>query len=176
MPVRTKTTRRVAIAAGILVGGLVIVTIAWFGYWHAVDTNPSGGHNSYGMRDYTPGEQKRAAESLVAGLNSHDPANVKLVRFDDYPDKDAADKAIDANIAAALPPPDCSYVLVGVDDEGEHDPDGARWYQPQHAWGFDMNLEQQCPGTPSTPRTIRVIAIPSGMGGLWAEAALYPQP
>jgi hypothetical protein len=38
-----------------------------------------------------------------------------------------------------------------------------------------MNLQQLCPGRPPTSRIIRVVAIPSGMGGYWAEAALFNQ-
>jgi hypothetical protein len=47
------------------------------------------------------------------------------------------------------------------------------WFSGRsQARGFDMKLQQLCPGQQPKPRTIRVIAIPSGMGGYWAEAAL----
>ena len=66
--------------------------------------------------------------------------------------------------------------LVGVEDKGEQEHPAALppWYgdASQHARGFDMKLLQLCPGQHPKPRTIRVIAIPSGMGGYWAEAAL----
>jgi len=66
--------------------------------------------------------------------------------------------------------------LVGVEDKGEQEHPAALppWYgdASQHAWGFDMKLQQLCPGQQPTLRTIRVIAIPGGMGGYWAEAAL----
>lgn len=172
MAVMTRKTRKAAIAVGIVLGVVVIAAVAWFWYWHIVDTNPNGGHNSYGMRAYTPEVQQKAAESIVAALNTHNPDNVKLLRFRGYPDNGAAEKAIDDNIAAALPSPDCRYTLISIEDKGEQDPAAAPWYRPQHAWGFDMKLHQLCPGRQSTPRTIRVIAIPSGMGGYWAEAAL----
>ncbi|WP_141564464.1 hypothetical protein [Mycolicibacterium palauense] len=171
------SSARIAVIAAGMVGGIVVIAAAgWFWYWHTVDTNPSGGHNSYGMRDYTPEEQKKAAESLVAGLNTHDLDKVELLRFRNYPHQEIAEKAIDENIVAALPPPDCRYVLDGVEDKGEQDPAAAPWYQPEHAWGFDMKLQQRCPGQQPTPRTIRVIAIPSGMGGYWAEAAFKEEP
>jgi hypothetical protein len=42
------------------------------------------------------------------------------------------------------------------------------WFNgPEHAWGFDMNLQQLCSGQQPTPH-----AIPEGMGGFWAKVAL----
>ncbi|MET4432925.1 hypothetical protein ABIA65_006254 [Mycolicibacterium sp. 624] len=39
------------------------------------------------------------------------------------------------------------------------------WFNgPEHAWGFDMNLQQLCSGQQPTPH-----AIPEGMGGFWAK-------
>jgi hypothetical protein len=42
------------------------------------------------------------------------------------------------------------------------------WFNgPEHAWGFDTNLQQLCSGQQPTPH-----AIPEGMSGFWAKAAL----
>jgi hypothetical protein len=60
MAVITKKTRIAAISAGIVVAIVAIGLVAWFWYWHIVDSrNPYGGHNSYGMRDYTPAVQEK---------------------------------------------------------------------------------------------------------------------
>ncbi|MBB3601689.1 hypothetical protein FHT40_001322 [Mycolicibacterium sp. BK556] len=128
--------------------------------------------NPYPMKDYNAATQQKAAEAVVAGLNTHNPDNVDLMRIDGQPESDANLKAITANITPTLPPPGCQYALNGVEDKGEQDPADVPWYHPSQARGFDMKLQQLCPGQPPTPRTIRVIAIPSGMGGYWAEAAL----
>jgi hypothetical protein len=169
--------RKAGIAAGILATIVLGVAAAWFGYWHVIDSrNPYGGHNSYGMRDYIPAVQEKAAKGIVAGLNTGNPDNVWLLRFHGHPESDVANKAIADNITTVLPAPGCQYTLVGVEDKGEqeHPPALVPWYgdASQHAWGFDMKLQQLCPGQAPSPRTIRVIAIPSGMGGYWAEAAL----
>jgi hypothetical protein len=176
MPVITNTRRAVLIASGVLVlalGGLV----AWVWYVDIVDSrNPYGGHNSYGMRDYTPKRQEEAAKAIVAGLNTRNPDNVELLRFDGQPESDVVNMAIAENVTAVLPAHGCQYALVSIEDKGEqeHPADLVPWYSKsvRHAWGFDMKLQQLCPTQQPTPRTIRVIAIPSGMGGGWAEAAL----
>jgi len=80
---------------------------------------------------------------------------------------------ISQNIAAVFPPPGCNYTLLSIEDMGQQDPADVPWFKgASQARGFDMKLDQLCPGQQPTPRTIRVIAIPSGMGGYWAEAAL----
>lgn len=175
-------TRMAVIGVGGIVGVLVIAAVAWFGYWQIVDSrNPYGGHNSYGMRDYTPADQKAAAQQIVAGLNTGNPDNVHLMRnHSGNPDRESDNAAIRANIAAVLPAPGCRYVLDAVEDKGEQEQpaDLVPWYANAlgHAWGFDMKLRQLCPGQQTTPRTIRVISIPSGMGGYWAEASLQKKP
>jgi hypothetical protein len=132
--------------------------------------------NPYPMKDYYGTEQQQhAAEDVVAGLNSRNPDNVELFRIDGQPESAAYATAITQNITAVLPPLGCRYTLVGTEDKGEQDPADVPWYHPGQARGFDMKLQQICPGQPPTPRTIRVIAIPSGMGGYWAEAALSNQ-
>ncbi|MCG5432011.1 hypothetical protein LV457_06865 [Mycobacterium sp. MYCO198283] len=175
----SKTRRAMAIAACTVFGVLVVAAVAWFGYWHVVDSrNPYGGHNSYGMRDYTPDVQQEAARKIVAGLNTGNPDRVQLVRYHGRPEYEAPNAAIKANITAVLPAPGCRYVLDAVEDKGEqaHPADLVPWYAKsvEHAWGFDMRLQQQCPGRQPTSRTIRVIAI-AGIGGYWAEAALREQ-
>lgn len=178
MPIITSTRKAVLTAAGVLavlvLGGLV----GWFWYVHIIDSrNPYGGHNSYGMRDYTSELQEDAAKRIVAGLNTRNPDNVELLRFDGQPESDVTNKAIAENITAVLPAPGCQYTLASIEDEGEqeHPADLVPWYSKavDHGWGFDMNLQQRCPAQQPTPRTIRVIAIPSGMGGFWAAAALW---
>jgi hypothetical protein len=185
MAVITKKTRIAAISAGIVVGIVAIGLVAWFWYWHIVDSrNPYGGHNSYGMRDYTPAVQEKAAQRIVSGLNTRNPDNVELLRFHGRPEYDVPNAAIRDNVAAVLPDPGCRYVLDGVVDRGEqdHPADLVPWYAKTvgHAWGFDMKLQQLCPGQHTTPRTIRVIAISPGefgsSGGYWAEAALEEEP
>ena len=173
-----KRTRKIVIAAGLLMvialGGFA--ALAWYG--HILDSrNPYGGHNSYGMRDYTPQDEEKAAQAIVAGLNTHNPDRVDLTRnHSGDPDREADNARIADNIRAVLPPPGCQYALVNVEDKGEQDPAQVPWFSgPRHAWGFDMHLRQLCPGQPPTPRIIRVIAI-AGMGGYWTKAALYDEP
>jgi hypothetical protein len=175
MATRSKA-RKAVIVGGVVVGVVVIAWVALFGYWYVVDSrNPYGGHNSYGMRDYTPEVQEKAARGIVAGLNTGNPDNVQLRRYPWHPESDAINALIRANITAVLPDSGCRYVLDGIEDKGEQDPVAARWYQPDHAWGFDMKLRQLRPGQQPTPRTIRVIALP-GIGGYWNQAALKEQP
>ena len=173
MPVINNARKAVLATTGVLavlvLGGLV----GWFWYVHIVDSrNPYGGHNSYGMRDYTPEKQESAAKDIIAGLNTRSPDNVELM----HSQSDAINMAIAENITAVLPPPGCQYTLVSIEDKGEqeHPADLVPWFSTiaDHAQGFDMKLQQLCPTQPPTPRTIRVIAIPSGMGGYWAPAAL----
>lgn len=176
MPALTKNIRKTLIALGIL-AAIALAALAIYG--HILDSrNPYGGHNSYGMRDYTPAVQDKAAAAIVAGLNTHNSDNVDLLRFHGHPESDGNNKAIAENITAVLPPPSCQYTLLGTKDEGEqqHPAELVPWYSTivEHAWGFDMKIQQICPGIQPTPRTIRVIAVPGGMGGYWAEAALYP--
>jgi hypothetical protein len=177
----TMSKRRKAVIAGGVVAGVVVIAVALFWYWSVVDNrNPYGGNNSYGMRDYTPAVQEQAAQGIVAGLNSGNPDNVWLRRFERDPESDAKNAAIRANITAVLPDPGCRYVLDGVEDKGEqeHPAELVPWYDDpvQHAWGFDMKLHQHCPGQQPTPRTIRVIAAASKRSGHWLEAALKEQP
>jgi hypothetical protein len=172
-------TRKALIAGGVVAGVVVIAVVALYGYLYVVDNrNPYGGHNSYGMRDYTPEVQEKAAQGIVAGLNTGNPDNVWLLRFDGHPELDAENALIRANITAVLPDPGCRYVLAGIEDKGEqeHPAELVPWYANtvEHAWGFDIKLHQLCPGQQPTPRTIRVIAIP-GLAGYWAEAALREQ-
>jgi hypothetical protein len=144
------------------------------GLWYLYATEDV---NPYPMKAYTSDVQEKAAKGIVAGLNTHNPDKVELFRIDGQPESDAYSRAITANIVAVLPPPNCQYGLVGIEDKGEQDPAPVSWYsRPSRARGFDMKLQQICPGKGPTPRTIRVIAIPSGMGGYWAEAALVEQP
>jgi hypothetical protein len=172
MPVITNTRKAVLIAAGVLaalaLGGLV----AWFWYWHIIDSrDPNRSCYSYGMRCYTPEIQEEAAKAIVAGLNTRNLDRVELM----HSDSDAPDMAIAGNITAVLPAPGCQYALVSIEDKGEqeHPADLVPWYTGvEHARGFDMKLQQLCPTQQPTPHTIRVIAIPEGMGGFWAEAAL----
>jgi hypothetical protein len=178
MPVFTKKTRKAVIAVGVLavIALAGVAALAWYGY--VVDSrNPYGGHNSYGMRDYTPHDEENAAKAIIAGLNTHNPDRVELTRnHSGDPDREADNARIADNIGAVLPPPDCKYSLVNVEDRGEQPPSEVPWFSgPTHAWGFDMNLRQLCPGHQPTPRTIRVIAI-AGMGGYWTKAALYDEP
>ena len=174
MPI-IKVTRKAAIVGGVLAVLLLGVGIAWLGYWHIVDSrNPYGGHNSYGMRDYTREVQEESAKAIVAGLNSGNPANVELLRnHSGNADREADNARIVANIEAVLPPPGCQYELEGVEDKGEQDPAAVPWFGgATHARGFDMKLQQSCMGRQPIPRTIRVVAIPSGMGGYWVAGAL----
>jgi hypothetical protein len=180
VPTFIKKNRRILIALGVLAG----VALAGFAVLAAYgqilgSRNPYGGHNSYGMRDYLPAAQYKAAAAIVAGLNTRNPDNVDLLRFHGQPGSDSDNRAIADNITAALPPPGCQFSLVGTKDEGEqaHPSDLVPWYgtSVSHARGFDIDVRQLCPGRQPSTRSIRVIAIPSGMGGYWAEAALYPQ-
>ncbi|TXH15271.1 MAG: hypothetical protein E6R06_33270 [Mycobacterium sp.] len=174
MPI-IKNRRNAVIAVGVLFVLILGAGVAWFGYWSVVDSrNPYGGHNSYGMRDYTRDVQEKSANAIVAGLNSGNPDDVDLMRnHSGNADREADNARITANIEAVLPPPGCRYELEGIEDKGEQDPAAVPWFGgPTHARGFDMKLRQLCTGGPPTQRTIRVIAIPSGMGGYWAAAAL----
>lgn len=125
------------------------------------------------MKDYPPARQEEAARSIVDGLNSRDAKNVDLLRnHSDVPDAPADNAQIDQNIEAAMPPPGCHYVLDSVRDRGDQGIQQLPWFSPHQSRRFDMLIQQVCPGKPTVPRTIGVIAIPSGMGGYWAEASL----
>lgn len=176
-PIVKNTRQRVLSATGVLavlvLGGLA----GWSWYVHIVDSrNAYGGHNSFGMRDYTPEMQEKAAIAIVNGLNTRNPDNVEQIirNHSGDPDREADNARITQNLTAVLPPPGCQYTLVSIEDQGEQDPAAVPWFSgPTHARGFDMKLQQLCPAQQSTSRIIRVIAIPSGMGGYWAEAALW---
>lgn len=126
------------------------------------------------MAAYAPDRQEKAAGRIVAGLNSHDPSHVEVMRnFSNAPDADADNAAITENITAAMPPFGCNYLLLSVTDSGEQPAsDTVPWFTARNAHGFDMHLTLNCPDAPPVARTIRVIAIPAGMGGYWAEASL----
>jgi hypothetical protein len=153
---------------------LMLVCVIGGGLWWLSakkSANPSA------MKDYGTETQQRAAQSIVAGLNTRDPIKVDLIRnHSGNPDREADNARITDNISAVLPQPGCEYALAAVEDEGRQDPALVPWFSgPHQARGFDMKLRQLCPGRQPAPLTIRVIAIPSGMGGYWAEAALYPR-
>ena len=168
MPV-IKNARTTAVIAVVL----AVVVLGSGGLWYLHITEDD---NPYPMKDYAPARQEKAAAAIVAGLNSRDPDNVELMHnHSGNPDRSADNARIAENITAVLPPPGCQYTLVGVEDRGEQDVSTVPWFTPSGARGFDMNLQQRCPGRQPMPRTIRVIAIPSGMGGYWAEAALFNQ-
>jgi hypothetical protein len=142
MATRSKA-RKAVIVGGVVVGVVVIAWVALFGYWYVVDSrNPYGGHNSYGMRDYTPERQEKAAHGIVAGLNTGSPDSVRLARYDGYPVLEAVNALIRANVTAVLPAPGCRYVLDGIEDKGEQERPAelVPWYANavDHAWGFDM--------------------------------------
>jgi hypothetical protein len=63
-------------------------------------------------------------------------------------------------------------VLDSVRDRGDQGVQKLPWFSPHPTRRFDMLIQQECPGQPAVPRTIGVIAIPSGVGGYWAEASL----
>ncbi len=169
MPVikRTRTTVVLALA-------LTLICLGGGAVWYLYATEAV---NPYPMKDYNNETQEKAAKRLVEGLNTHDPDSVKLMRnHSGNPDREADNARITKNIAAVLPPPSCEYGLVGIEDKGQQDPAAVPWFSgPSQARGFDMKLQQLCLGQPPKSRTIRVIAIPSGMGGYWAEAALEDQ-
>lgn len=125
------------------------------------------------MKAYTADRQEKAARAIVDGLNSRDPQNVDLLRNTSaVPDAELDNAAITENITQAMPQPGCEYYLTSVKDMGEVDASAVPWFTSDRARGFDMQLQQNCHGTQSMSRTIRVTAIPSGMGGYWAEASL----
>jgi hypothetical protein len=49
-------------------------------------------------RDYTQDVQRKAAEGIVGGLNTHNPDDVELLRFEGQPGIDATNTAIRQNI------------------------------------------------------------------------------
>jgi hypothetical protein len=169
MPVTKRTRTALVIALA-----LTLACLGGGALWYLYATEDV---NPYPMRDYTAETQEKAAQSIVAGLNTHNPDNVDLMRnHSGNPDREADNARITTNIAIVLPPPGCQYSLVSIEDKGEQDPAAVPWFSgPTQARGFDMKLQQLCPGRQPTRRTIRVIAIPSGMGGYWAEAALEEQ-
>jgi hypothetical protein len=129
------------------------------------------------MKAYGPDRQNDAAHSIVAGLNTHDVKKVELLRNTSAVPDAAADNAqIDQNIGAAMPPAGCSYTLESVTDRGSLGEQTLPWASAHQTWRFDMHLQQNCPGQAPAPRTIGVLATPSGMGGYWAEAALVVEP
>jgi hypothetical protein len=152
----------IVLVAGALVAGAIIL------YRWATSDDDLGQ-----MKDYPPARQQEAARSIVDGLNSRDPKNVDLLRnHSDVPDAAADNAQIDHNIEAAMPPPGCHYVLESVHDRGDQGVQKLPWFSPHQTRRFDMQIQQVCPGEPTISRTIGVLAIPSGMGGYWAEASL----
>jgi hypothetical protein len=98
---------------------------------------------------------------------------VDLLRnHSDVPDAAADNAQIDQNIEAAMPPPRYHYVLDSVRDRGDQGVQILPWFGPHPTRRFDMLIQQECPGQPAVPRTIGLIAIPSDIGGYWAEASL----
>lgn len=166
----TKRTRTIVVIALALALACAVGVALWY-------LDATEGANPSPMKDYDAETQQKAAQAIVAGLNTHNPDDVELIRNSGgEPDRATDNARITENIAAVLPQPGCRYSLIGVEDMGEQDPAAVPWFHPSQARGFDMHLQQLCPGQPPTPHTIRVIAIPSGMGGNWAQAALYPRP
>lgn len=161
------TTRRTA-----LIGVLTVMAFAAIAAGIALYLSAS--HDSVNtMKDYTPQRQQEAAESIVAGLNTHDPKNVPLLRNTSaVPDADADNAQINANIAAAMPPPECRYTVASVTDRGDQGVQKLPWFSPHETRRFDIAVHQICPGQKDVERAIGVLAIPSGMGGYWAEASL----
>lgn len=137
MPV-IKNTRKAVIAAVILAVIVLGGAVAWFGCRHVIDSrNPYGGHNSYGMRDYTLTVQEKAAKAIVAGLNTGNPDNVELLRFDGHPESEVTNKAIAENISAVLPSPGYQYT------HGRFGFDVPRSRHPHHPGQVTHVIEQR---------------------------------
>ncbi|MFA4084197.1 hypothetical protein ONA92_21085 [Mycobacteroides salmoniphilum] len=123
----------------------------------------------YRSKDYdSPQKLRESAQGLVDGLNTHDPARVRLFSIKSGTPQDAVEQAkLNRLIEAALPLPNCNYTLESVDDLGEQ---GNRVF----AWGtvptyrYDMHLTEQCPGKPQLSRLIGVISRATE-GGHWTE-------
>jgi hypothetical protein len=165
------TTRRTALIGVLTVAVVAAIAAGIAFYLSASDDSPNA------MKDYTPQRQQAAAESIVAGLNTHDPKNVPLLRNTSaVPDADADNAQINANIIAAMPPPGCRYTVASVADRGDQGVQKLPWFSPHETRRFDMTVHQICPGQTDVERTIGVLAIPSGMGGYWAEASLVVNP
>lgn len=167
-----RPTARGTALAGVLIVAVVAAIAAGIALYL-----PAGDDSVNTMKDYTPERQQQAAESIVAGLNTHDPKNVPLLRNTSaVPDADADNAQINANITAAMPPPECRYTVVSVTDRGDQGVQKLPWFSPHETRRFDISVHQICPGQAQVERTIGVLAIPSGMGGYWAEASLVVDP
>lgn len=167
---RTSTARRTTIVAALAV--VVVAAAAGFALYLSTRNDSTNT-----MKDYPPERQQRAAESIVTGLNTGNPKNVPLLRnTSTVPDADVDNAQINANITAAMPPAGCRYTLASVTDRGDQGVQKLPWFSPHETRRFDMTVHQICAGRPDVERTIGVLAIPSGMGGYWAEASLVVNP
>ena len=167
-PMPRLTLRRTA-AISALALAVVAVGVGWY--------FSSESDNEAEMKSYTPQREHQAAQSIIDGLNTRNPKNVPLLRNTSaVPDADADNAQIDANVTAAMPPVGCQYALSSVADRGDQGVQKLPWFSPHETWRFDMTVRQICPGGANTDRTIGVLAIPSGMGGYWAEASLIAGP
>lgn len=147
----------------VLIAMVALAAVVGSAVWYRWATDDSA---FTAMKGYPPARQAEAAKGIVAGLNSRDPRNVDLLRNNSVvPKADADNAAITQNIIAAMPPVGCQYSLTNLKDAGSQDVATVPWFKPSNARGFDMKLQQTCPGQAPVPGTIRVIAIPSGMAG-----------
>lgn len=168
--VQRVSVRRPVVVAVLTLGVLLLATavVIWY-RWATNDDSLTR------MKPYAPEKQHERAEALVAALNSRDPARVELFRNHSAVPQAPADNArIDRNIKAAMPSPGCHYVLDSVHDDGEQGPQNVGWMDKGmvETYRYDMLVREICPDRSPIPVKIGVIAVPSGMGGYWSDAAL----
>lgn len=165
-----KSRRRIVLVLPILIG-VVLAVMLLAGYlWGLADDA-----KLRRMQPYTVEQQQKHGEALIAGLNSRNPEQVDLFHTDD--DEAAAARArITRNVEAAMPNPGCHYVLESVHDDGEQGRRSVGWLGNGNGgietYQYHLSVIEVCPNAHPVPLKIGVIAVPSGMAGQWADAAL----
>ncbi|MDO3401049.1 hypothetical protein QWI29_13500 [Mycolicibacterium neoaurum] len=110
------------------------------------------------MKEFGPGEQRNWAEKLVAGLNTRDVAQVPVLRSGG--ESHARQTAKNRTIESSMPEPGCRFELVSTDDRGEQGRQPVPGSSSENpSYRFDMVVDVNCPGEPTSAKTIGVIAV-----------------
>lgn len=155
--------KRKMLVAMLALGAVILGAIGVGTYFWAIDEIRS---RHPGTEVYTQADQEKAARFIVDGLNTHDPKRVWMIYVDGVPDRAA-------NIAAAIPPPDCHYSLNSVRDRGEQGAQEIYGHLYHSTRRFDMLLAEICAGKAATDRTIGVIS--TAWATEWIATALVPE-
>ncbi|MCB9441102.1 MAG: hypothetical protein H6523_12750 [Mycolicibacterium sp.] len=137
--------RLAALVAGVVT--LAVCVTAWF--WLSASNDGEAKMGNYG-----PDKQQEWAERLVAGLNTHDAAQVPVLHIHGHLSNDQQ-----GTIEAAMPAPGCRYALLSVQDRGEQGKQQVPGLDAEKStYRFDMTVEEQCSASYQS-RVLGVVAI-----------------